>query len=190
MTEWRLIPGYGRYEVSEEGVRYLDGQLLTPVRWGGSGDRYPWYCLYRDRGQRYRSHHSLIAAAFIGPRPAGMFALHYDDDPDNNSPGNIYYGTPSQNNYDQVRNGRHRQTQKIQCPRGHLLLEPNLVQYRLMRFGQRTCLACRDTKNILRNRPQLDLQEVSDACYREIVHGEENPYRRTISQGVKEGRYG
>ena len=190
---WLPITGYeGRYEVSERGVRSLKtGNPLATRRIGGtSGSRYLAYSLYREDGYHTKTFHALLAEAFIGPRPDGMYVLHRDDDPDNNIIENLYYGTPSENNFDQVRNGVHPKTKRRECPRGHSLVMPNLVGYRLERFGQRTCLACKNAKNILRSRNHLDLQEVSDACYAEIVDGQENPYRRTISQGLREGRYG
>ncbi len=190
---WLPVLGYeDRYEISETGVRSLrTGKLLASQRMGGTSRRkYVGYSFYS--GDKYRRHlfHALLAEAFIGPRPDGMYVLHRDDNPDNNSIENLYYGTPSENNFDQVRNGVHPKTKRENCPRGHSLVAPNLVGYRLERFGQRTCLACRNAKNILRHRNYLDLQEVSDACYAEIIEGIENPYRRTISQGLKEGRYG
>jgi hypothetical protein len=190
---WLPVPGYeDRYEISEVGVRSLrTGRLLSPQRIGGtSGSRYVGYSLYREDGYHTDTFHSLLAKTFIGPRPEGMYVLHRDDNPDNNSLENLYYGTPSENNFDQVRNGLHPKTKRKNCPRGHPLVLPNLVGYRLEKLGQRTCLSCRTAKNILRHRNYLDLQEVSDACYEEIVNGQDNPYRRTISQGLREGRYG
>jgi hypothetical protein len=50
--------------------------------------------------------HILVAATYLGPRPAGMLVLHWDDDPDNNRPENLRYGTKSENLYDAVRNQR------------------------------------------------------------------------------------
>jgi hypothetical protein len=192
LTMWKPVLGYeGRYEVSEKGVRSAKtGVLMSLVRRGGSEGRRYLSCGLRDgRGDsRQHSYHVLLAEAFLGPRPEGAFVLHRDDDPDNNTLNNLYYGSPSQNVHDQVRNGQHRQTQKTACPRGHQFAEGNLVAW-AARKGQRLCLACRDAKNILRYRP-LDMQEVADACFDELVNGVPNPYRRTLSQALKESRYG
>jgi len=49
--------------------------------------------------------HRLVAEAFIGPAPAGLLVLHRDDDSSNNTPDNLYYGTPKDNGADKVRNG-------------------------------------------------------------------------------------
>ena len=51
--------------------------------------------------------HSLVLTAFVGPRPTGMYALHRDDDPTNNSLDNLYWGTPSENIRQCFNSGRH-----------------------------------------------------------------------------------
>ena len=51
---------------------------------------------------------SLVAAAFIGPRPPGLGVLHGDDDPYNNNVSNLRYGTQAENNEDAFRNGGRR----------------------------------------------------------------------------------
>lgn len=184
MTEWRPVVGFESwYEVSEEGVRSLRlGKMLSPSK-GGKG-RYVTYGLRGQpgTGQKTRTFHSLLADAFLGPRPEGMMVLHRDDNRHNNTLKNLYYGTPSDNNHDAVRNGKNHQANKETCPRNHPLNPPNLTKPSKRQPIQRTCLACRDARNILRARPHLDLITVADACYQEIVNGTENPYRRTISQ--------
>jgi hypothetical protein len=66
----------------------------------------------------------LVAAAFIGPRPAGMGVLHWDDDPSNNRVGNLRYGSQLDNAVDARRNGRMpKRPSFVTCPkcgeRGH-----------------------------------------------------------------------
>ena len=51
--------------------------------------------------------HSLVLTAFVAPRPEGMYALHKDDDPTNNSLDNLYWGTQSENIRQCVTAGRH-----------------------------------------------------------------------------------
>lgn len=197
MSEWRAVVGYeGLYEVSEEGVRSLPRKGGNNRIYGGRTlvpyvGRYVSYTLGRGCQKTTKHFHVLLAEAFIGPRPEGHFVLHRDDDRTNNSLENLYYGTPSQNNHDFVRNGRHWQVKKTRCPEGHLLGGRNLRDDSL-RNGLRACKACRDARNIRRSQPDLDFSEVAQACYREIMLGEANPYRRTISDGLrasyKEGR--
>ena len=190
MSEWRAVVGYeGFYEVSEEGVRSLPRTAGNNRTYGGRVlaphiSRYVTYHLSKGGKATTKGFHVLLAEAFLGPRPEGQFVLHRDDDRTNNSLENLYYGTPSQNNYDQVTNGIHRQTKKTHCPRRHELAGDNLRPDAL-RNGMRTCKACRDGRNIRRTRPDLDLQVVSDACYREIMFGEPNPYRRSVSDGLR-----
>ena len=56
-----------------------------------------------------RKVHQLVAEAFIGPRPDGLYCLHRDDDRFNNTPENLYWGTQSENQKDCHRNGHRRQ---------------------------------------------------------------------------------
>lgn len=174
--EWRPVVDYEQqYEVSESGVRSLrTGRMLAPNR----ATKYISYHLSRGGQATNRMFHVLLAEAFIGPRPDGHYVLHRDDDKENNSLSNLYYGTPRQNNLDSVRNGRHHLANRTHCPRGHPLEEGNLVS----RSKGRTCKACRDALNILRARPDLDFSVVADACYESIRHGTPNPYRRTRRQ--------
>lgn len=51
---------------------------------------------------------SLVAAAFIGPKPSGMGVLHWDDDYTNNRLSNLRYGTQLENAADARRNGKRR----------------------------------------------------------------------------------
>src|SRR5665647_1789598 len=92
--EWRAVPGYeGTYEVSDQGrVRALAridaqggrrrGRLFKPSRmdaWGHRGVK-----LRRDGVVRSRYVHHLVLEAFVGPRPAGTEACHWNDVPDDN----------------------------------------------------------------------------------------------------------
>jgi hypothetical protein len=96
---WLPVVGYeGRYEVSDFGnVRSLD-RLAPHGRHPGFMQRKsgkllklgyhqgrPRVGLPDAQGKiRMRPVHKLVAAAFLGPCPPGMFVLHWDDDPKNN----------------------------------------------------------------------------------------------------------
>lgn len=82
--------------------------------------------------------HVLVAEAFVGPRPPGLWALHKNDLPSDNRPENLYWGTQVQNAQDALRNGRHRNARKTVCERGHELTGANLLEQR----GKRRCRAC------------------------------------------------
>jgi hypothetical protein len=83
--------------------------------------------------------HILVLEAFVGPRPDGAYGLHWDDDPSNNRVENLRWGTPSENMYDKVRNGRHHNAEKTACKYGHPLTGENLT---IDTLGKRVCRTC------------------------------------------------
>lgn len=100
--EWRLIPSFPAYEVSDVGdVRRGSRLLKQKLR-----DGYPRVCLQRDRKSVYVTAHTLVAEAFIGPRPHGMHICHTDGNKRNNSVLNLRYGTPKENDADKLIHGR------------------------------------------------------------------------------------
>ena len=50
--------------------------------------------------------HSLLLAAFVGPKPSGKQALHNDGDRVNNTLENLSWGTPVENAADKIRHGK------------------------------------------------------------------------------------
>lgn len=112
MTEeiWAPVPGYeDLYEVSDRGrVRGLDrlversdgrkiphkGRVLKPAH---RGRGYLHVVLCRDGVQLGKTVHSLVAGAFLGPRPDGFDILHLDGNMENNDLSNLRYGTRSDN---------------------------------------------------------------------------------------------
>src|SRR5574343_1294423 len=106
MEHWKPILD-GDYEVSNQGrikrIRASKGAKvghminLNVVR--AEGGRYPYVhanLRYRGESRSFRVH-SLVAAAFIGPRPAGAHINHKDGDPFNNYVENLEYVTPKEN---------------------------------------------------------------------------------------------
>lgn len=132
--EWRAIPGYEHlYEVSSDGrvrsvprtvtrldgsVVHLRGVMLSSAQPRG---RYEAVNLYRDRIRRHMRIHKIVALAFIGPRPNGQQVRHLNGNSRDNRLSNLEYGTPSDNNADTVRHGRHHNARKTHCPQGHEL---------------------------------------------------------------------
>ena len=150
--EWRAIPGYeGIYEASDAGrVRSLN-------RVNTYGRRVVGRILKQQTGQRGRKQvdllsgasrrmafvHQLVLEAFVGPIPNGMTDVrHMNGDASDNCLENLRYGTRAENQQDSLRHGTQKERRKTHCPRGHMLIDPNLDPGRAAR-GHRICLACR-----------------------------------------------
>lgn len=133
---WKPIPGFeDRYAVSDRGrVRSLRTKKILKLD-VSEANKYPRVRLGRGRS---RYVHQLVATTFIGERPAGMYVLHRNDDAEDNAVENLYFGTPSQNLRDAVRNGKHAMANRTHCPHGHEYTEANTRLYQ----GRRFCIAC------------------------------------------------
>lgn len=97
----------GFYEVSDMGrVRSIRGRycgrILSP---GPHPGGYPLMHLYRNGRRIARTLHSLVAAAFIGPRPRGQEVRHKDGVKTNCRAENLSYGTHRQNEADKLAHG-------------------------------------------------------------------------------------
>lgn len=159
--DWLSVDGYPGYEVSNKGrVRSLDreglgrwgeprifpGRVLAQSWAGGTiGHRYRAVTLYRDGVAKQVTVHTLVLKTFVGPRPARLQGCHADDDPDNNELENLYWGTPTQNAQDKIRNGRCWKSNITHCPQGHEYTEANT--YIIPSTGHRMCRACVKAKN-------------------------------------------
>lgn len=105
MEIWTFIPGYeGVYQVSNLGnvksfARHKDGSLLKP---GKASNGYYTVSFGRNNSKTV---HSLVALAFLGPRPKGMEVLHIDGTRTNNAVSNLRYGTRTDNILDAIKHG-------------------------------------------------------------------------------------
>lgn len=58
------------------------------------------------RGEKFWDFvHRLVIEGFVGPCPPGHYVLHFDNNPKNNAPKNLRYGTPSENSQDKWMHG-------------------------------------------------------------------------------------
>ena len=101
------IPGFSRYEVSQEGeVRHIKRKQLLKGRLSQG-----YYSVYVSDGtiasRRNIYIHHLVLLTFVGPRPEGMEVRHLDGDPLNNTLSNLAYGSSAENSNDTVRHGNH-----------------------------------------------------------------------------------
>lgn len=109
--EWRKIPGFANYSASSEGTIRRDVRLHRsepgPVSLS-LNDRGYWKCSATDDRGRHRTVtvHTLVALAFLGERPAGLWVCHNDGDAKNCRPENLRYDTPASNTADTRRQER------------------------------------------------------------------------------------
>jgi hypothetical protein len=140
-SNWRWAIGYeDLYAVSDHAEVYSvrSSRLLKTVP---NRDGYLVVALPNPiRTRRLQYVHVLMLEAFVGPRPPGMWGLHYDDEKSNTVLSNLYWGTPSRNQHDRVRNGNHWQANKTHCKNDHEFTPENTVT---RSDGGRDCLQCR-----------------------------------------------
>lgn len=116
---WKPVVGSaGRYDVSDLGrvranrwtTRTANGQTRTyrPHIMSTYVEARTGYLALRltiDGKTVLRRVHTLVAEAFIGPRPDGAVVCHNDSDPSNNSLSNLRYDTHLGNSGDMVAAG-------------------------------------------------------------------------------------
>jgi len=88
--------------------------------------------------------HRYMYEQLIGPIPSGLCIMHKCDVRCCVNPHHLAVGTLTDNNLDCRRKGRHGNTRKTQCPRGHPLSGANLYRYR---DGRRECRTCQRDRN-------------------------------------------
>lgn len=86
---------------------YLAVNLTTSVERGRPGYKL------------VRTIHTLVMAAFVGPRPDGMDVCHNNGDKTDNRLENLRYDTRSANCFDTVAHGNNKSANKTHCPKGH-----------------------------------------------------------------------
>ena len=115
VEEWRLLPGFSRYEISCCGTIRRVVALRTRAK--GSivkckytdPDGYFRTTLINDLGkEEVRGVHRLVAIAFLGPQPRKeeFQVQHKDDNNQNNYYKNLKWGTVQANSDDAIINGK------------------------------------------------------------------------------------
>jgi hypothetical protein len=112
--------------------------------------------------------HRLVVLAFIGPRPEGMQIRHLDGNGLNNTPGNLVYGTASENQLDKIRHGTDPNLRKTECPQGHPYDHDNTVY---STTGARLCRQCKlerlRAQRVEENRPHRLAASIIDGVVRD-----------------------
>lgn len=153
-----------RVEIMKNGRSRVKQERMRRLR--KDPDGYFHVTLHRARGSKSCRVHRLVLEAFVGPCPDGMLGRHLNGDASDNRLVNLAWGSPSDNNYDSVRHGRHHLAKKPRCLRGHLLRMPNLTS-ELFVGGHRQCRSCARAHGYLHYRglPSSLMQEVADRFY-------------------------
>lgn len=181
--KWLPVPGYeGLYEVSDHGrvkslprvVERAHGVPL-PVHGRILATRHPsltYPALHLGKPgeiKLWKVHH-LVMLAFVGPLPEGLVTRHLNGNPKDNRLSNLSYGTQAENVRDSVNHGTNYiynvQSTKTHCPRGHLLVEPNLI---VSALPTRKCKACKRAVNARNWNPEVDKDAAADKAYRKIM---------------------
>lgn len=120
MEKWRDVVGFeGYYMVSSEGrvkshdrlcngrygKRQVKGRMLSPKITKGTD--YPAVNLMLNGESTMRTVHSLVAEAFIGPRPEGHEVRHRNGKKPDCRASNLRYATRKRNHRDKLLHGTH-----------------------------------------------------------------------------------
>lgn len=139
---WRDVPGHSGYQVSNLGrvrsLRRSNPRVLTGTI-GPCG--YLTVGLAPDRESARIG--TLVAAAWLGPRPDGAVVRRLDGDPLNDRPENLAYGTPEEESADYA--ARCRREDAAGAPTHCDCGRPYEDTY-LGDFARRLCIPCRNER--------------------------------------------
>lgn len=147
--EWRHVPGYPLYvTVSNKGRVKLKRRVIKTVRGPRS---MPEKMLKQQTSRKgykrvtieYKgvSVHRLVCKAFnsIPDNHKDLMVMHLNDNPGDNRPENLWWGTAKDNQQDAVRKGRQSMIRKTHCPKGHAYDGENTY---IRPNGHRKCQEC------------------------------------------------
>lgn len=132
--EWRQIADFPKYSVSSLGRIRRDAKgsgaiagliLKKKPHWNG----YDIVGLYHEGKAKTPSVHSLVAAAFIGPRPAKHDVCHNNGDRKDNRAVNLRYATRKENELDKFKHG----TDRYSRPLAAKITQEDVVEIRRLR---------------------------------------------------------
>lgn len=107
VSDWEdyyAVSTHGRVMRTAPGKKTYPGKILSP---GFKAPGYLHVILCSGPRREQRTIHRMVAAAFLPlpEEPHRCFVAHKDNNPSNNCVDNLYWATPSENNYDQVLHG-------------------------------------------------------------------------------------
>jgi hypothetical protein len=95
--------------------------------------------LFVNRRPVTKDLHVLMAEAFHGPARLGQLVRHLDGNPLHDTPDNVVWGTPSENQIDCIQHGRNNRLNRTHCPQGHPYDAANTC---VRPNGHRSCRRC------------------------------------------------
>ena len=130
MENWKKIPGWERYSVSDQGRVRNDktGRILKAVKKKTNGRHN--VNLYRDGEREQLLVYRLVLMAFVGPCPEGMEACHNDGNRLNNRLENIRWDSRSNNQRDKLAHGTHNRGTR------HSMVKLTEAQAYEIKFGE------------------------------------------------------
>ena len=132
----------------ERVLDYIGWDVTSDGCWEWRGDRnelgYGRLTLVRKGLDKARVHR-IMFERYFGPIPDGSVVRHKCDNPPCCNPDHLELGTMAENMADMIERGRHRNSKKTRCKRGHSLLDPANVKLESRANGKqaRRCRACK-----------------------------------------------
>ena len=110
---WKPLINNSDYEVSNLGrVRSLKYNKIKIIKLNLDKDGYKQFTGYLNTKKVGYKVHKEVLKSFVGTND-NMWALHKDDNKNNNALENLYWGTPKQNAKDRDQYGRHLKGSKV-----------------------------------------------------------------------------
>jgi hypothetical protein len=137
-------PGQAYFHANNRNIR------IAEEMWAKKSKCWEWYGVKDKRGygqtgrnDKYIGAHRLSWTLYRGEIPKGMHVLHRCDNPPCVNPDHLFLGTNSENQLDSVSKGRHPNTRKTHCPKGHPYTLENILPGFNKGRPSRSCRACR-----------------------------------------------
>ena len=125
MEEWKEIPGFEEYQVSDLGrvksLKYGKEKILKGGKCLGGYYRVGFWI---NGKPEFHSRHRLVLMAFVGLPPKDIQACHNDGNRSNNKLSNLRWGTAKENCADRKKHG----TESVGCKNGQSKLNEKQIR--------------------------------------------------------------